>query len=679
MPGSFSKPLSQPVNSLRGVGPERALLLARLGIHTVEDLLLHRPRRYEDRRQFRSIRELQVGELATVRGVVSTLGVKRWHGGARSVFELVLEDGTGRLHCRWWNQPFMEGHFERDQEWLVCGKVKSLRPRSMDHPETERMETGEETAIHLNRIVPVYPLTDNLSQRFLRTLTWGVLAEHGSAVADPWPAEMLADLPTRAEALQFLHFPATEADPDRARTRLALDELISLQLEIQRRRHHLQAHATALPCAGDNRLIRPFLRRLGFSLTAAQTRVLREIRQDLGGRQPMRRLLQGDVGSGKTVVAAAAALMTLESGYAVTLMAPTEILADQHYATFQRWFAPLGIPVHLQTAHRKTLRGLHAEPKSGRADGEVASSSVTAGAVLVIGTHALIESEFVLDRLGLVIIDEQHRFGVAQRERLVRKGWYPHLMVMTATPIPRTLGLTLYGDLDLSVIDALPPGRGEVKTHVRSSDRLTKVWSFVREELTAGRQVYVVYPRIEEAEPETESDVETIKNVRAGCRRLRLELSPFRVEMLHGQLPADQKESVMNAFREGRIHVLVATSVIEVGVDVPNATIMVVENADRFGLAQLHQLRGRIGRGAHQSHCILVADRRTPAAESRLRVLEQSHDGFRIAEEDLLLRGPGELLGREQSGLPPFRFADLARDLPLVERARTVAQQILHG
>jgi ATP-dependent DNA helicase RecG len=469
----------------------------------------------------------------------------------------------------------------------------------------------------------------------------------------------------------LLHFPDSDSDPLRARHRLAMDELITFQLEIQRRRHQLQARAVAFPCAGDNRCIRPFLKRLGFPLTGAQTRVLREIRNDLGGAQPMRRLLQGDVGSGKTVVAACAALMTLECGYSTALMVPTEILAGQHYGTFQRWFEPLGIAVHLQTAHRKTLSPPSPAPDTISPAATPSQMTGVPDPVLVIGTHALIEDAFALDRLGLVIIDEQHKFGVAQRERFVRKGTYPHLLVMTATPIPRTLGLTLYGDLDLSVINELPAGRGHVKTHVRASDRLPKVWAFVRDQLAAGRQAYVVYPRIEETQ------AEDVKTVNAGHRRLRRELAPYRVEMLHGQLSPDEKALVMSGFSAGDIHVLVATSVIEVGVDIPNASVMVIENADHFGLAQLHQLRGRIGRGTHQSHCILVADRQSPEARRRLAVLEKSHDGFQIAEEDLLLRGPGELLGREQSGLPPFRFADLADDLPLVERARSIAQAIL--
>jgi ATP-dependent DNA helicase RecG len=589
------------------------------------------------------------------------------------VFELVLDDGTGRLRCRWWNMPYVQNYFEQGDELLVCGKLKSFRPRTMDHPETERLDAGEENAIHLNRLVPIYPLTEGLTQRWLRTLIWRALEEHIISVTEPWPAGCLTDLPGRADAIRALHFPETIEAAGRARERLALDELIPLQLEIQRRRLHLQAHAHAVSCSGDNRLIRPFLKGLGFHLIDAQTRVLREIRSDLSSTQPMRRLLQGDVGSGKTAVAACAALMTIESGWDAVLMVPTEILASQHYQTFQRWFNPLGIAVHLQTSSRKTLRVTEPvnPPPPGNAIGNK-KDALPLG-MLVIGTHALIESAFTLDRLGLVIIDEQHKFGVAQRERLVRKGRYPHLLVMTATPIPRTLGLTLYGDLDLSIIDALPPGRGRVRTHVRPSDRLPKVWTFVLEQLAAGRQVYVVYPRIEE------NGADSLKAVTAEHRRLCRELAPHRVGLLHGQLSSDEKETVMEAFRTGATGVLVATSVIEVGVDVPNATVMVIENAEQFGLAQLHQLRGRIGRGAHESHCILVADVKTPEARRRLAVLEQTHDGFLIAEEDLLLRGPGELLGRDQSGLPSFRFADLARDLPLVERARGLARDILHS
>jgi ATP-dependent DNA helicase RecG len=419
-----------------------------------------------------------------------------------------------------------------------------------------------------------------------------------------------------------------------------------------------------LPCGGNNRLIKPFLARLGFKLTDAQTKVLREIRKDMSGAHPMRRLLQGDVGSGKTAVAACTALMALESGFNVALMAPTEILAEQHFTNFSRWFESLGVKVELQTGNRKTSNIQHPTSNIERHPHAQPSTLNLQPSTLFIGTHALLTSGFDLPNLGLVIIDEQHKFGVAQREQLVRKGRYPHLLVMTATPIPRTLGLTLYGDLDVSVIDEVPGGRGRIKTFIRAADKLPKVWEFIREKLAAGRQAYVVYPRVEE------SGEKGLKAVTKEFENLKALLAPFRVGLLHGRLKGREKEEVMAAFRANAVKVLLATSLIEVGVDVPNATVMLVENAEQFGLAQLHQLRGRIGRGAHESYCILVSDAKTAGAGERLKVLEETNDGFRIAEADLALRGPGELLGREQSGLPNFRFGDLASDLDLIRQAR---------
>ena len=728
-------PLEAPVSSLRGVRAERVTQLARLKIRTVGDLLLHRPRRHEDRRQFRPIAELRLGEPAIARGTVVALGVKRWRRGTRSVFELILEDGTARLHCRWWNLPFMEKYFHQGDEVLVFGKPTCLKPRTLDHPETEVLEAGEENFIHLNRIVPVYPLTEGLPQRWLRSLIWRTLQEHEADILEPWPLSpvpsegervpegrarevrgqgiekptgVMRSAPTRAKAVRMIHFPDALSEVEIARQRLALDEFVELQIEIQGRRWRLQTKARAVPCRGDNRLIRPFLKELGFTLTDGQSRVLREIRHDLGGAQPMRRLLQGDVGAGKTVVAACSALMALESGCNAALMAPTEILADQHFQTFARWFAPLGVEVRLRTGNSKVggrdaritpahelpltrpLATLSPQPE-GRGQGEggpgrfrgamhganaVEAHPLTAephpaSATLTIGTHALITAGFDLPNLGLVIIDEQHKFGVAQREKLVRKGNYPHLLVMTATPIPRTLGLTLYGDLDISVIDQLPPGRGRIKTFVRTADKLPRVWEFIRGKLKQGRQVYVVYPRVEG------SDLDDLKAVNREWEKLRADLAPWQVGLLHGRLNSEEKEAVMNAFRGNQVQVLVATSVIEVGVDVPNATVMLIENAEQFGLAQLHQLRGRIGRAAHESYCILVADIKSTEAKQRLKVLEETSDGFRIAEADLRLRGPGELLGREQSGLPSFRFGNLELDGALVEYARVLAREMV--
>jgi ATP-dependent DNA helicase RecG len=677
-PENKTSPLAAPVTSLWGVGGERAAQLARLGIVTIEDLLLRAPRRYEDRRHFRKIAELTKDEPFTARGTIVAQGLKRFRGGSKSVFEFILDDGSARLHCRWWNLPFMEKYFAVGDEVFVFGKLVETKPRTMDHPETEVIEGGEESFIHINRIAPVYPLTEGLPQRWLRGLIWRTLERFESQIAEPQVgrvtpcAPMVAvckdrraedcapyqSLPARANAIRMIHFPEEMTDVEIARRRLAMDEFVELQIQIQSRRKKFEALSKALPCGGDNRLMKPFLARLGFKLTGAQTNVLREIRADMGGAHPMRRLLQGDVGSGKTVVAACSALMALESGFNVALMAPTEILAEQHFRNFQKWFEPLGVKVELQTGSRKTSNAEHRTPNIER-------HQHTQSSTLFIGTHALFTAGFDLPKLGLVIIDEQHKFGVAQRETLVRKGNYPHLLVMTATPIPRTLGLTLYGDLDVSVIDEMPGGRGGIKTFVRTADKLPKVWEFIREKITAGRQAYVVYPRVEEQD--TANDIKAVTKEFENVQRA---LAPFKVGLLHGRVKSAEKESVMSAFRSNQIQALVATALIEVGVDVPNATVMLIENAERFGLAQLHQLRGRIGRGAHESFCILISDAQNEEARQRLKILEETNDGFKIAEADLKLRGPGELLGREQSGMPKFRFGNLVEDLDLIRQAR---------
>ena len=649
-------PLRNPVTSLWGIGAERAAQLARLEIFTIEDLLLHRPRRHEDRRHFKKISELAKAEPGTVRGTIVALGLRRFRGGQKSVFEIVLDDGSARLHCRWWNLPFMQNYFSQGDDVFAFGKLSETKPRTMDHPETEVIEAGEEGFIHINRIAPVYPLTEGLPQRWLRGLIWRTLEKFEPQIPEPKPAPDPKIHPARANAIRMLHFPEELSDVEIARQRLALDEFVELQSQMQARRKRFEAHAKGLPCGGDNRMMKPFLAALGFKLTDSQTKVLREIRANLAGAHPMRRLLQGDVGSGKTVVAACTALMAIESGFNAALMAPTEILAEQHFRNFKKWFEPLGIAVELRTGSSKippdNLVTRHSSPVT-----------------LFIGTHALFTEGFQLPRLGLVIIDEQHKFGVAQREQLVRKGDYPHLLVMTATPIPRTLGLTLYGDLDVSVIDEAPAGRGKIKTFVRESDKLPKVFEFIREKISSGRQAFIVYPRVE--------DSKEVKAVTVEFDILKKIFAPFQVGLLHGRLKSAQKEEVMAGLRANKIQILLSTSLIEVGVDVPNATLMLIENAEQFGLSQLHQLRGRIGRGAHESYCILVSDKKNPEARERLKILEATTDGFKIAEADLKLRGPGELLGREQSGLPKFRFGDLAGDLELIRQARQLVQSAI--
>ncbi len=671
MPPVPTLTLETPVRALFGVGPERVALIERLGIFCAGDLLLHRPNRYEDRRHFLKIADLKLKEPATVRGKIVAQGLKQFRQRSKSVFEFVLDDGSARLHCRWWNLPFMEKYFDVGDEVMVFGKPNSLRPRTIDHPETEVLDPSEDISIHLDRIVPIYPLTEGLPQRWLRSLIWRTLHELESQIAEPF-SEVLAltqnKIPSRANAIHMLHFPEECEDAELGRQRLALDEFLALQVELQRRRRNLEAAARAPLSPGTNELMKPFLAQLGFQLTGAQTRVLRDIRKDMSGTVPMRRLLQGDVGSGKTAVAACAALMAIESGHNAALMVPTEILAEQHFANFCRWLKPLGVQVALQTGARKV---------EGREQNDERQPALHATfdprrSTLFIGTHALITPAFAMQNLGLVIIDEQHKFGVAQREQLVRKGSFPHLLVMTATPIPRTLGLTLYGDLDISVLDELPAGRGRVRTFVRTGEQLAKVYEFMRGKLAEGRQAYVVYARVSEADTEA-----GIKAATHEFQVLQKEFPSHRVGLLHGRLNGAEKERIMSEFRANKLHVLLATSVIEVGVDVPNATVMVIENAEQFGLAQLHQLRGRIGRGAHESFCVLVADLKTPEAQERLRVMEKTNDGFAIAEADLKLRGPGEFLGSAQSGLPPFRFGDIIFDTRLLDTSRDLARHIV--
>lgn len=649
-----------PLALLRGVGSERLALLQKLGLLTVGDLLLHRPRRYEDRRNLKAVCDLVAGEQSVVQGTVVGMGKKRLRGGRRTLFELVLEDGTGKLRCRWWNAPYMEQFFSKGEFIVAYGKVSKTSPLAMDHPETEVAEADEETNVHLKRIVPIYPSTEGLTQRWLRALIWRLLTREEIE----YPAEVsyqeFPDYPSYREAVRMLHAPEASEEAAVSRQRFALQELLELQLDIQRRRQKLESYAQSMPCCGDNRWIRPFLSSLAFDLTSAQTAVLREIRADLAQGPPMRRLLQGDVGAGKTVVAACAALMVLESGFDVALMAPTEILAEQHAATFHHGFRDFGIGLHLLTGNQTSdLTGNVMLP-------------VTAPE-MIIGTHSLLTEKYRPRKLGLVIIDEQHKFGVGQRERLVRKGKHPHLLVMTATPIPRSLGLTLYGDLDISLLQERPPGRGQVRTHVRTAEKFPKVIEFLRRELSRGRQAYVVYPRVEEG-----NDTD-LKSVVTGYRQLKAALAPHSVGLAHGHMNAEERQVALDLFRRGLLKVLVATTVIEVGVDVPNATLMVIEHADRFGLAQLHQLRGRIGRGAENAHCILIAESRTSQAQKRLKVLEETDDGFRIAEMDLALRGPGDFLGREQSGLPPFRFVELAEDQALAEKAKQKAKELVRS
>ena len=643
---------AEDLNVFRGRNPasfSRLLnLLDRLDIHTLRDLFFFRPYRYEDRREIHPIASLSKGEAVLVQGTIEDVGVRRFS--RKFMTQAILSDGTGRIRVQWWNQSWPREIFVVGRSVLLFGKITGVNPPAMSAPEFEIFSSKDELRMNVGRIVPVYHLTEGLAQKTLRSVIMRLLERYLRRIPIGREYGQELGFPSRQTAFQMIHAPTLPGEEELGRKRLAMDELYDFQLDIQRRKRNLETARGGIVCPGDNHLIRPFLKALPFTLTDAQTAVLREIRGDFRRGIPMRRLLQGDVGCGKTVVAACAALMVIEGGYNVVIMAPTEILAIQHYRNFSGWFEPLGVSVRLWTGREKQKE--YSLPLREHQGG------------IVIGTHALIEDRFSIDRLGLVVIDEQHKFGVDQRERMLKKGNKPHLLVMSATPIPRTLALTLYGELEVSLIKHSPSGRGSVRTFIRRRDRLSAVWDFVRTKLEEKRQVYVVCPVIDEC-----SDPE-LRAVEAEFRTIRKELEGFSVGLLHGRMKGDEKEYIMKQFAGGLVHVLVCTSVVEVGVDVPNATVMVIESAERFGLAQLHQLRGRVGRGKEDSFCALVVGDCDDASVERLSILEESRDGFRIAEEDLRQRGPGDFLGERQHGLPPFHFADLCQDFALIQIAR---------
>ncbi|MDD5556287.1 MAG: ATP-dependent DNA helicase RecG [bacterium] len=649
------------VQYVKGVGPRRAAVLGALGISTVADLLRHYPRRYEDRSRIRPIAEVREGEEETVRGRVLALGTKRLRGGLL-LFQAAVGDGSGVALGTWFNQPYLESRFKRGEEVILTGKARRRRGElQILSPEYEVVAPAADDALNTGRIVPVYPLTEGLSQRSMRAIMHACLDRHADAVPDLVPPAVReeAGLPAAAEALREIHFPADPASLERARRRIVFEEFLLMQVAIVLKRRQL-AELPGSPKRGGGPLLAAFLSSLPFALTGAQRRALDEIAADMARERPMHRLLQGDVGSGKTVVAVAALLAAIDSGFQGALAAPTEILAEQHWRTLRSLAAALPVEVRLLTA---------GVPQPER---EAALEAARSGRpAILVGTHALMEGEVAFDRLGLVVVDEQHRFGVVQRARLRGKGRNPDVLVMTATPIPRTLALTLYGDLDVSVLDEMPPGRGTVVTRRVPPGAIGKAYDFIRREASAGRQAYIVYPLVDESERLP------LGAARAMAERLSREHFPgLRVGLVHGRMRREERESVMTAFREGRVHVLVATSVIEVGLDVPNACVMLVEHAERFGLAQLHQMRGRIGRGRERSYFLLDGSPATEEAARRLRALEETADGFRIAEIDLEIRGPGEFFSGRQHGAAALRLARLDRDGEVLRAARTAAERI---
>ena len=654
------------LQDLKLPGLERKALkaLENLGIRNVGDLIGHYPRRYEDRTRFDGFPNQPSIDPICIRGTVTDTSLR--FAGRRRFFEMRAEDLeaalTAVITCRWFNVPYMHKVFAADQVVVLYGKPKLSGKRLvMDHPEYEIIDgdfEGELASPHVERITPIYPLSSGISQLVLRGAVYHILEQlFDETLPDLLPQKIVPGW-CRARAIRVAHFPDNMEDLKAARRYLALEEFTALQLKVIVQRRDYASRGGKVHC-GSGELLEKFLESLSFDPTKAQLRSIEEIRADLASERPMNRLLQGDVGSGKTLVAIAAMLLVIEDGYQAALMAPTQILAEQHYLVLQQWLEPLGIRVGLRTASRKE-------------DGFLPLMSGGGEAQILIGTHALIANESELTKLGLAIIDEQHKFGVAQRGKLIKQGDMPDVLVMTATPIPRTLTLTVYGDLDVSVVDEMPAGRGTIVTGVRDLKKTEEAAEFVRENLEQGRQAYIVYPLIEESEK--------LKSLAATVEYEKWEkrFAGFSCDLLHGRLSGEEKEQVMREFRLGKIQALISTTVIEVGVDVPNATMMLVFNAERFGLAQLHQLRGRIGRGEHKSYCILMVDMKKSAdSAEKLSVLEETCDGFRIAEEDLKLRGPGEVLGTAQSGMPDLKLGDLVTDVELVREARALAERIL--
>ncbi len=662
--------LTTPLRYLKGIGPKRADELGQRGLRTLEDLLFHLPFRYEDRSRFFPIASLAPGLRATVRGRVRTSVLRRTRARGLTIFEALVEDASGSIRVLFFNQPYLRTAMPAGREVILHGEA-SL-PRSggrglvLQTPQFETISQADQETIHTGRVVPIYPKLPGLSSRAIRHLMHAVV-QSLPALPEPLPAAVVSEhgLVPRGEALALAHFPPADADLEALNEfrspfhrRLIFEEFFFLQLgfALSRRERDIRPREPGLRVDDS---VRARLRAaLPFHLTGPQRRALKEIADDLMSGRPMNRLLQGDVGCGKTVVAFLAALLVVENRHQVAFMAPTELLAEQHHRSFGRMLQGTGRPVALLTA------GV-----TGAARRQVLAG-VRSGAIpILVGTHALLEEEVAFRSLRLAIIDEQHRFGVAQRARLRSKGARTDVLVMTATPIPRSLALTVYGDLDLSLIDEMPPGRRPVRTAVRDESARPAVHAFLREQIGKSHQAYIVYPLVEET---GRADLKAAVEMHA---RLSRQVFPdLGVGLLHGRLKAEERDAVMGGFVSGRLPILVATTVIEVGVDVPNATVMIVEQAERFGLSQLHQLRGRVGRGADESYCILMAGPRTgDEARRRLEIMAGTSDGFAIAREDLRLRGPGELLGTRQSGLPDLRIGDILRDHDVLEDARRAA------
>jgi len=652
--------LHQSVQFLKGVGPKRSEILGRLGIHTIHDMLHYFPRDYKDRTRIQKISEAKIGAEITIQGKVLAIQ-SRMARNRKYILEVFVSDETGTIAATWFNQPFLMNKFHVGDNLFLHGKVGAYKYLQLLSPEYEVIQ-DDETNTKEGGIIPVYPLTEHISQTQFRKIMKEAVHDFADRIEEVLPKELLVknQLLPLDRAIREIHSPETFDTLKRAKTRLVYDELLTLEMAMALRRSGIKEETGIAFKVGTN--VDTHIRNLiPFTLTNAQERVIHEIITDMRSNKPMNRLLQGDVGSGKTVVAIYAILVAIANGYQAAFMAPTEILSEQHFQTIQKYLQHSHVRMQLLTGstNSKYKKDALEQIRNGQID-------------LVIGTHALIEETVQFKKLGLVVIDEQHKFGVIQRLKLKEKGIQPDVLIMTATPIPRTLSITLFGDLDISALDEMPPGRTPIKTFWISKDKENEAYKFIQEEISKGRQVFIVYPLVEE------SAVLDLKAAVTEARKLQHDVFPAsKVGLLHGQMKSGDKEKIMTDFKERRYDILVSTVIIEVGIDIPNATVMVVEHAERFGLAQLHQLRGRIGRGNEQSYCLLFGNPRTPEARERLRIMTKTCDGFKIAEMDFKLRGPGEFFGTRQHGLPELKISDLIRDFSILKQARADAFEIV--
>lgn len=655
-------PRDVPVRYVKGVGPVNADLFARLGVENVSDLFYYLPRRYEDRTRVVSVKDISPGEAQAVTGKVIKKSIFTARTGTR-IFELVVGDGSARVFAVWYNQPFLSKVFSSGQKIVLYGKVDFDKRLQMTHPAYEIISEAESEAkdaggsLEIGRIVPFYSLTENISQRYIRKVVYRAVADYAPVMPDILPTDIRArrKLADSRFAIENIHFPRSFDNLEKAYRRLVFEEFFILQTVMAQRRKKTREGGIS-HCLHEG-LVEDLEKLFSFDLTSGQKKCIEEIELDMAEPKAMYRLLQGDVGSGKTAVAMYAMLLTCRNGHQGAFMAPTEILARQHYVTVSKTLMPLGLNVRL------LVSGM-----SGQGRDKVKSEISSGDADIVIGTHALIQSDVSFCDLGLVIIDEQHKFGVEQRKALSKKGAMPDILVMTATPIPRSLVLTFFGDMDVSSLREKPGGRKEVTTYWAGEDKRQQIYDFISEEVKKGRQAFIVYPRIKKT---ASFDLRSIEEMYEVLKKDVFK--GLRLAMVHGQMKTAEKDAAMDDFRSGKYDILVATTVIEVGVDIPNVSVMLVEHAERYGLAQLHQLRGRIGRGKHASYCMLLGDPTTESSAERLETMSGTDDGFAIAEKDLDIRGPGEFLGTRQSGLPELKVGDIARDFKIMEEAREEA------